>query len=122
MLLLKEDIQGRRAVAGQPVQPGSFIDRRQEDAADARRRRSSRCSDHFTELSRQPRAAKSSRRLYQEPQLRGFVRVVWVPGSRIDLDIDRVPMDGAVRHDRRTQQRKIRFRVIVCARAEMHTV
>jgi len=31
-----------------------FIDRRREDAADARLRRSSRCSDHFTELSRQP--------------------------------------------------------------------
>jgi len=28
-----------------------FIDRRQEDAADARLRRSSRCSDHFTELT-----------------------------------------------------------------------
>ena len=53
----------------QPVRPGSFIDRTQEDAADARLRRSSRCSDHFTELSRQPRIAKSSRRLlYQEPR------------------------------------------------------
>jgi hypothetical protein len=30
-----------------------FIDRRQEDAADARLRRSSRCSDDVTELSRQ---------------------------------------------------------------------
>jgi hypothetical protein len=40
-----------------------FIDRRQEDA-DARLRRSSRCSDHFTELSQQPRTAKSSRRLF----------------------------------------------------------
>jgi hypothetical protein len=63
-----------------------FIDRRQEDAADARLRRSSRCSDHFTELSRQPRAAKSSRMLlYQEPRLRGLVRVVSsgnrLPGS-----------------------------------------
>ena len=37
-----------------------FIDRRQEDAVDARLRGSSRCSDHFTELSRQPRAAKST--------------------------------------------------------------
>ncbi|HEY2168969.1 MAG TPA: hypothetical protein VGJ30_05045 [Candidatus Angelobacter sp.] len=35
-----------------------FIGRRQEDAADARLRKSNRCSDHFTELSRQPCAVK----------------------------------------------------------------
>ena len=62
-----------------------FIGRRQEDAADARLRRLSRCSDHFTELSQQPRAAKSSRRLYQEARLRRLVRVVSsgnrLPGS-----------------------------------------
>jgi hypothetical protein len=62
-----------------------FIDRRQEDAADARLRRLSRCSDHFTELSQQPRVAKTSRRLYQEPRLMRLVRVVSsgnrLPGS-----------------------------------------
>ncbi len=61
-----------------------FIDRRQEDAADALLRRSSRCSDHFTELSRQSRAAKSSRRALSRASLEGFGAgcVEWQPAYR----------------------------------------
>jgi hypothetical protein len=61
-----------------------FIDREQEDAAKARLRRSSRCSDHFTELSRQPRAPKSSRRALSKASIEGFGGgcVEWQSASR----------------------------------------